>query len=104
MSTFQKITEARKLLGLQEQATLTEIKSNYRKLIRKYHPDKRGETTEDGPDMAVKIIAAYRTILGYCNQYRFSFAEEEVKKYLSKEEWWLERFGNHPLWSKTNKK
>jgi preprotein translocase subunit Sec63 len=102
MSTFQRITEARKLLGLTEQATMTEIKSSYRKLIRKYHPDKSGEATPDQPEMAVKIIAAYRTIMAYCNQYRFSFEKEEVQKYLPDDEWWFERFGNDPLWGKKN--
>jgi len=52
--------------------------------------------------MTAKLNAAYRIVIAYCNQYRFSFSEDEIKKYLPTDEWWLERFGNDPLWS--NKK
>jgi len=34
------------------------------------------------------------------NMHRYSFAEEEVKKYPLPEEWCLERFRNDPLWGK----
>ena len=44
------------------------------------------------------IINAYKTIIQYCEQYRFSFSREEVEKYVSPEEDWLKRFGNDPIW------
>jgi curved DNA-binding protein CbpA len=37
---YQEITAARKLLELPETATMTAIKSKYRKLVAKWHPDK----------------------------------------------------------------
>jgi len=39
MNKYQEITEARALLELPERATIEEIKSNYRRLMRKWHPD-----------------------------------------------------------------
>ncbi|MCD6353800.1 MAG: J domain-containing protein [Proteobacteria bacterium] len=103
MNKYQKINEARKLLGLPERATMKEIKSNYRKLINKWHPDRCSENSDQCDEMTKKIIAAYTTIISYCNQYKFSFAKEEVKKYFSVEEWWFERFGNDPLWGNDKK-
>jgi len=35
-----------------------------------------------------------------CEEYKYSFAGEEVKRYLSAEEWWLQKFGNDLLWAK----
>ena len=103
MGKYQEITEAREVLNLPESATMQEIKANYRSLLAKWHPDKSGEDKELSNEMTRRVISAYQTIVAYCNQYRFSFAEEEVKKHLSPEEWWFERFGKDPLWGKDAK-
>jgi len=103
MNKYQKITEARKLLELPERATMQGIKSNYRKLIKKWHPDKSSDNIDTCHEMTKEVIAAYKTIMSYCNHYKFSFAKEEVKKYLSVEEWWFDRFGNDPLWTSDKK-
>jgi DnaJ-class molecular chaperone len=39
MAKFKEIDETRKLLQLDEYATLEEIKKSYRTLAYKYHPD-----------------------------------------------------------------
>jgi len=103
MNKYQKINEARKLLELPERASMKEIKSNYRKLLNKWHPDKSRKNSTERNEMTRKIIAAYNIIIAYCKQYKFSFTKEEVKNYLSAEEWWLERFGNDPLWGNGKK-
>ena len=100
MKTYQQITEARKLLELPEQASLAEIKANYRNLIRKYHPDRCPDNHAECTEMTARLTLAYKTIITYCNQYRFSFTKEEVQKYLPTDEWWYDRFGQDPLWSK----
>ena len=100
MKTYQQITEARKLLELPEQASLAEIKANYRNLIRKYHPDRCPDNHVECTEMTARLTLAYKTIITYCNQYRFSFTKEEVQKYLPTDEWWYDRFGQDPLWSK----
>jgi DnaJ-class molecular chaperone len=98
MNKYQEITEARKLLGLPERATMEEIKTNYRSLITKWHPDTCKETKQKCTEMTARLVAAYRIIIDYCSNYKFSFSKEEVRNHLSEEEWWFERFGNDPLW------
>lgn len=103
MKTYQQITEARKLLELPEQASLAEIKANYRKLLRKHHPDGSSKNKAERNEMTTRLTLAYKTIITYCNQYKFSFSKEEIQKYLPTEEWWFDRFGDDPLWSKGKK-
>ena len=95
---YKDIIEAKDLLNLPERASMEEIKSHYRELISQWHPDKSNESDETCNEMTRKIIAAYDTIIAYCNQYRYCFSPEEIKKYLSDEEWWFERFGNDSIW------
>jgi len=98
MITSQDILAAKELLNLPERASMAEVKASYRKLIHRWHPDKcRGDKSKCH-EMSSKIIEAYKTIMAYCNQYKYSFAEEEVRRYLSDEEWWMERFGSDPIW------
>jgi len=98
MSKFYEISAARKILELPERSTMPEIKSNYRRLLAKWHPDKTKENKEECAEMTRKIISAYQTILDYCLKYQYSFSEETVKRHQSPEEYWFERFGNDPLW------
>ena len=97
---YKDIIEAKELLELPDRASMEEIKSNYRRLIGRYHPDRCRDNDEECSETAKRIIAAYNNITLYCNQYKYSFAEEELKKHLSDEEWWFERFGVDPLWGK----
>lgn len=100
---YKDVVEAKELLGLPERASMDEIKSNYRKLISQWHPDKCSENKDKCHEVTKKIIAAYKIIIAYCEQYRYSFTKEEVKNYLSPEEWWFEKFGNDPMWGNKNK-
>ncbi|RJP35955.1 MAG: J domain-containing protein [Desulfobacteraceae bacterium] len=103
MTKYEKITAARKLLGLSETATLAEIKSGYHKLLDKWHPDKCADDPKKCAEMTRKIIAANEALMEYCRQYQYSFSEETVKKQLSPEQWWFERFGDDPLWGRGGK-
>ncbi len=96
--SYKDIIEAKALLNLPERASREEIKANYRELISQWHPDKCKENSEKCNEMTRKIISAYNIIDIYCDQYQYSFAKEEVKRFLSDEEWWFERFGNDPVW------
>ena len=40
---FRQIDEARKILGLDEEATLEEIKEAYHTKAKEFHPDKGGQ-------------------------------------------------------------
>lgn len=103
MNKYQKITEARKLLDLPERATLGEIKSNYRRLMRKWHPDHCTGDSEQCRRMAQKLSNAYTVILDYCNNYQYSFSRDEVKNYLPPDEWWHDRFENDFIWGNAGK-
>jgi curved DNA-binding protein CbpA len=103
-STVEKITWARNLLELPETATFDQINQNFKRLIKQWHPDRCSLNPEKCEEMAGVIIAANEILRDYCRQYKFSFSDEEIKKYLSHEEWWLEKFGTDPLWSGNDQK
>lgn len=79
MADFKQIDEARKILGLDERATLDEIKGSYRELAREYHPDTCKGDPELCAEMAKKINHAKDILLAYCSGYRYSFKEKDVK-------------------------
>lgn len=103
MNKYQRITEARKLLELPERATMEDIKSHYRSLLAQWHPDKCSEDKELCNEMTRKIVAAYKTIITYCDHYTYSFSKEEIRNYLPEDEWWVERFGDDPVWGNNRK-
>jgi len=95
MADFKQIDEARKLLGLEEEATLEEIKKAYRRFAFKYHPDKcRDEKKKKCEEMFKKIASANETLMKYCAGYRYSFQEKDVKKNVMDKEFYehLKRF------------
>ena len=94
---YKTIHEARTALKLAETATMEQIKRNYRTLMKQWHPDHCSDSPEKCKEMARKITEAYRIILDYCANYRFSFTPEEVENYLSEEEFWDQRFGSDPI-------
>ncbi len=97
---FEEIDAARRVLNLPEAATLEEIKVRYRTLLKKWHPDVCAQEKTLCAENTRKVKAAYRVLTDYCREYRFSFTREEVEKYISKEEWWMKRFGNDPVWGR----
>lgn len=81
MADFTQINEARRLLGLGEDASLEEIKDSYRSLSLKYHPDRCKEADKKRCEEMFKKINHAKDIIGnYCANYRFSFKESDVKK------------------------
>ena len=87
-----EIDQARRLLGLDELASIVEIKTAYRNLCKQWHPDAL-EDDATGYEKIKDINAAYRLLLDYCETYRFSFRPEEVESF-DPERWWSRRFGD----------
>ena len=77
MANFLEIDEARKILGLGEAGTLKEIKEAYRRLARRYHPD-RHTGIDQGQEAMKKLNWAYKLLEDYCSTYKYSFREEDV--------------------------
>ena len=94
MNTFERITNARELLELNERATMKEIKTNFRRLIKAWHPDKNPDDAYNRLEMTRRITDAYHTLLSYCANYQFAFTRDEISRYLPEDEWWHERFGH----------
>lgn len=74
---FEKMDEARKILGLTEEASIFTIKKAYREFVREYHPDKNIDETAQ--EQFKKVSEAYRILTDYCEHYKCSFKPEDVK-------------------------
>jgi curved DNA-binding protein CbpA len=76
---MKKIIGYRKLLGVTEKATLLELKTIYRNLMKSWHPDKFQESDEQKADAEVKskrIIEAYHFLVSIAPETRaLTFAE-----------------------------
>jgi len=95
---WQEIDWARTTLGLGDRASLDEIKRAFRSLSKENHPDmlQGKEATVSMQD----LNRAYRILIDYCTNFRFPLRrglEEEIDD----EEWWMNRFGNDPLWGRS---
>ena len=71
--TYHELQLALEVFGLGERATLREIKSRHRELVKRHHPD----TGAGGPEKIRKVNAAHQVLLDYVSQYSFCFGEEE---------------------------
>ena len=80
MARFIEIDQARKILSLDERATLKEIKESYRQLAFKYHPDRCKENKNWCEEMFKKISNAYDILMVYTAGYRYSFKEKDVRR------------------------
>ena len=94
--TYADLQEALRVLGLGERATLKEIKTRHREMVKRHHPD-TGNT--DDPETIRKVNAAYRVLIDYVTAYHFSFAEDEFYEQNPEARIWLQ-FADDPLWGK----
>ncbi len=99
---WKKVTAAKELLGLGDKATLAEIKRAYRRLSKKHHPDMAAGQNAQDSDSKIpmhKLTAAYETLLAYCKGYKYPLIPDGSEP-LEGEDWWMDRFGQDPLWGK----
>jgi len=99
---YKAILEAAEVLGITSAVTQEQIKKKYRELVKQWHPDKCQAAPEECKKMTARITEAYKLILEYIENYKFSFEEEEIRQNLSidSDGWWFDRFGEDPLWGK----
>lgn len=103
MSTgWERVLAAKELLGLGDRATLREIKAAYRRKSKQFHPDTdRSGADERACNAAMhEINEAYEILLAFCDSYSFSLTPDSEDQPFDAEEWWMDRFGQDPLWGK----
>lgn len=87
------LKNARDTLGLGRDATMQEIKLNYRALAQKHHPDHSPtDQIETAQERMQTLNEAYALIQHYCQHYRFSFEDETLAKMANDSNWWFSRF------------
>jgi len=91
---YQDLEEAIGVFSLTFTATLQEIKSRHRTLVKRHHPDVGGD---DGNERIRRINTAYQVLLAYCRDYRYSFSQEEFLEQRP-EERLLQEFVQDPIW------
>ena len=94
--TYAELQESLRTLGLGQRCSLREIKARHRELVKRHHPD-TGNTGDN--ETIQRINAAYRILLDYVTEYRFSFAEEEFYEQ-NPDERLRQQFMDTPMWGK----
>jgi len=98
---WKKIVAAKNLLGLPDRATLAEIKKAYRRLSKVHHPDLIQHRPKGSAESKLEmhsLTEACQVLLEYGKKYKIPLVPGEDQP-LEGEDWWMERFGDDPLWS-----
>ena len=75
-AAVREIEEALETLGLPKMVTAREVKRRYRKLAKRFHPDRPGG---DAQQME-RIQWAYEVLKSYMENFRYRFDEEEIRR------------------------
>lgn len=94
--TYADLQESLRIFGLRNRSSLKEIKTRHRELVKRYHPD---TGNIDGNESIQRVNAAYRILMEYVTEYRFSFAEEEFYEQ-NPDECLRQQFMDTALWGK----
>jgi len=75
MSPVDEIEKALEVLVLPKLISRTEIKTQYRFLAKKNHPDADGSA-----EKMEQLNHAYALLMQYIDEFRYTFDEEEISK------------------------
>ncbi len=92
--TYAELKKALEVLELPERASLKEIKTRHRRLVKRHHPD---HDPDQAPERIRDINEAYRLLLDFCASYRFCFSQEEFYEQ-NPEERLRQQFSQDPVW------
>jgi preprotein translocase subunit Sec63 len=98
--TAESVREAAEMLGIQERASLNEIRLRYHDRIREWHPDVSQKDPAVSHEMTIHLKEAYDLLVDYGMNHTFSFRIEDLAKDLEQNpaDYWMERFGDDPIW------
>lgn len=95
------LKKAIQTLGIPDEASPAEIRKLYKELIFQWHPDRCREDVQTCKEKLQELQDAYKIILYYCENYRISFRDDDLRGFTDKKDalgLWLERFGDDPVW------
>jgi len=75
LSPTEEIENALDILSLPKLISKDDIKKQYHFFAKKYHPDLGGDTSK-----MEQINYAYKLLMKYIEEFRYTFDEEEVNK------------------------
>ncbi len=91
------LAEARECLGLAPKASRKEVRAAYRRVARRWHPDRAPASQEaEYRNRMQQVNIAYHRLLQFIEEYRFELTDEAAPEDLMK--WWHNRFATG-VWS-----
>jgi pantothenate kinase len=98
--TARDIRKAAEVLGINDQASLNEIRHRYHDLMKIWHPDVATADNLSALRTATLLNKSYEILVEYCMNHRLSFRFEDLMRSMEKSpsEYWMERFGDDPIW------
>ncbi len=94
MPPYESVMKAKTLLGLHDKATLSEIKTRYKNMMHRWHPDKHPDDPDTANAMSARINEAYRILLDFVKHYEYRLDEPYLKETcITPQEWWTKKFG-----------
>ncbi|MCI5148292.1 MAG: J domain-containing protein [Candidatus Electrothrix sp. MAN1_4] len=100
---WQAIEQARTLFQLGEQATVEEMKLAYRRMCKKYHPDRAAKKDQKKyAEIMCQLTESYELLMRYVKSHRFPLipSKSDPGSLYDPEDWWMNRFGDDPFWGR----
>jgi len=95
---IETLQKAIKTMKLELPISYLDVKTQYKKLLKKWHPDKCDKSSEICKQKTIEIIDANKLLIDYIENYKFKFDATEMEKNESIDKWWFKKFGNDSLW------
>lgn len=98
--TPDAVRAAADVLGISDRASITEIRSRYRALVKEWHPDVSEREPDETHQEMVRLNDAYGILMRYCLQVQISFRPEDLHKVTGGDplETWMAQYGDDPIW------
>ncbi len=94
------IKDAADILGIENKASINEIRSRYHILVKEWHPDVLQHDLEDPNKIIIQLNDAYDILIDYCMNYEFSFRPEDIRSNTLNNSMrsWMDQYGDDPIW------